>query len=358
MQVAVAKKDLVQILTGTTRVLEARNTIPILANVLLQAANGTLSVRATNLDMEACAVAAADVKAPGATTVAGARLFDIVRRLPDSATINATLGDGSLTLKSGRSRFVLPTLSPDDFPALSGGDFTHTFSLDLPALLPRVKFAISNEETRYYLRGVFMHQIDNEYRLVATDGHRLAAVKIDVPDGAEGVPSVILPRGAIDVLATLKGDVEISIASTRAQFKCDDFTLITKLIDGSYPDYQRIVPAGNDRILTVDITDLKAAVERVAAIGAEAGRGIKFGMAADSLRIEMKTGNGADASDELPADYSAEPMEIKFNHKYFLEAISAVSAESVEIAMANPGTTAILRAPGSRDFSIIMPMRI
>ena len=307
MKVTLERAALLKSLGHVHRVVERRNTIPILANVLLRAEGQALLLKATDLDLEVTERLPADVGAAGATTLPAHILYEIVRKLPDGAQVSLDLsgGEGQLQLRSGRSRFNLQSLPDSDFPDLATGELGHGFNLaaqDLKRLIDKTQFAISNEETRYYLNGVFLHTIEVEghmmLRAVATDGHRLARVEIPAPKGAAGMPGVILPRKAVTEVQKLIEDpgaeVRVEISATKARFTFGDpaassgqVVLISKLIDGTFPDYVRVIPAGNDKRLVVDRAPFAAAVDRVSTISSERGRAVKLALAdfeADAFR--------------------------------------------------------------------------
>ena len=262
MKVTIERSVLLKALGHVHRIVERRNTIPILANVLIEAADGKLALKSTDLDLEASEQVSADVAQNGATTVPAHVIYDIVRKLPDGAQASLeTIGDtGQLVLRSGRSRFTLQALPASDFPDLTSGEFSHRFALpaaELKRLIENTQFAISTEETRYYLNGIYLHTVDvggtPMLRAVATDGHRLARVETQAPEGSVGIPGVIVPRKAVNevqkLLEDLSQDVTIEISTAKARFQFGDVVLTTKLIDGTFPDYARVIPTGNDKRL-------------------------------------------------------------------------------------------------------------
>ncbi|PWB82580.1 MAG: DNA polymerase III subunit beta, partial [Methylocystaceae bacterium] len=265
MKVTIERAALLRALGHVHRVVERRTTIPILANVLIDAKAGALLLKATDLDLEITERAAADVAQDGATTLPAHTLYDIVRKLPEGAQVSleATGEQGQLLLRSGRSRFHLQSLPESDFPDVTSGDFSHRFSLppaDLKKLIEKTQFAISSEETRYYLNGIFLHSTEVEghllLRAVATDGHRLARVELPAPAGSAGMPGVILPRKAVAEIQRLgedaQGAVAIELSTNKMRFSFGETVLTTKLIDGTFPDYGRVIPANNDKRLTVE----------------------------------------------------------------------------------------------------------
>ena len=300
MKVTIERSVLLKALGHVHRIVERRNTIPILANVLIEAADGKLALKSTDLDLEASEQVSADVAQNGATTVPAHVIYDIVRKLPDGAQASLeTIGDtGQLVLRSGRSRFTLQALPASDFPDLTSGEFSHRFALpaaELKRLIENTQFAISTEETRYYLNGIYLHTVDiggtPMLRAVATDGHRLARVEAQAPEGSVGIPGVIVPRKAVNevqkLLEDLSQDVTIEISTAKARFQFGDVVLTTKLIDGTFPDYARVIPTGNDKRLVVDKDPFKAAVDRVATLSSERGRAIKLAIAEGKMTLSV-----------------------------------------------------------------------
>ena len=275
MKVTMERTSLLKALGHVHRIVERRNTIPILSNVLIEASEGRVALKSTDLDLEATESAPADVAQPGATTVPAHVIYDIVRKLPEGAQLSLEIsGDsGQLLLRSGRSRFFLQSLPASDFPDLTAGEFSHRFLLpavELKRLIDNAQFAISTEETRYYLNGIFFHTVDVDgatlLRAVATDGHRLARVETAAPQGAAGMPGVIAPRKAVGevqkLLEDMTQEVVVEISPTKARFQFGDVKLTTKLIDGTFPDYGRVIPSNNNKRLVVEKEPFQRAVDR------------------------------------------------------------------------------------------------
>src|SRR3712207_5492551 len=289
MRVTVERAALLKALGHVHRVVERRNTIPILSNVLLRADEGSLRLKATDLDIEVTETIPADITEAGSTTVPAYMIYDIVRKLPDGAQVSLEMSPdmGQMQIRSGRSRFMLQALPESDFPDLAAGDLPHRFTLpatDLKRLIEKTQFAISTEETRYYLNGIYFHTLDVSglpvLRAVATDGHRLARIEIAAPSGSEGMPGVIIPRKAVAEIVKLVEDgsetITVELSSAKVRLTFDGVVLTSKLIDGSFPDYQRVIPAGNDKILVVERADFAKAVDRVSTISSERGRAVKL----------------------------------------------------------------------------------
>src|SRR3954467_13780933 len=327
MKATIERATLLKSLGHVQSVVERRNTIPILSNVLLEARDdGSIRLMATDLDLQVDESVPATVSQPGATTVSALTLFDIVRKLPDGSQVEITAAEGKMQVVAGRSRFNLSTLPRDDFPVIAEGELPTRFELPaatLRQIIEKTRFAISSEETRYYLMGIFLHIIDEQLRAAATDGHRLARVTVARPDGAEGMPDVIIPRKCVaelrKLLDLLDGSVEVSLSPTKIRFGLGQAVLTSKLIDGTFPDYSRVIPTGNDRLLKIDPRAFEDGVDRVATIASEKTRAVKLALARARLTLSVTSPENGAAAEEVAADYSAEPFEIGFNARYLLD---------------------------------------
>ncbi|MDQ6882460.1 MAG: DNA polymerase III subunit beta, partial [Pseudomonadota bacterium] len=316
MKFKAERATLMKALAHIQSVAEKRNTIPILANALIVAKGGTLSFTATDMEIAIVEEIAASVSRDGATTAPAATLYEIVRKLPEAAELEFEMaGEGAqLTLRAGRYSTSLVTLPTDDFPSMTAGQLPHRFQLSglaLRGLIDRTRFAISTEETRYYLNGIYLHAAEGEggvqvLRAVATDGHRLARVEEPIPDGAAGMPGVIIPRKTVAELRKLldeeSGEVEVGLSDTRIQFKAGPITLTSKLIDGTFPEYERVIPRDNDKVLRVGKKDFSDAVARVAAISSERSRPVKMALDRDVLTLSAASPEQGTASEELDGD--------------------------------------------------------
>ena len=372
MKVTIERSVLLKALGHVHRIVEKRNTIPILANVLIEARDGKVALKSTDLDLEASELAPADVTQDGATTVPAHVLYDIVRKLPDGAQASLEIaGDtGQLLLRSGRSRFYLQALPASDFPDLTSGEFSHRFTLpavELKRLIENTQFAISTEETRYYLNGVYLHAVEVDgrpmLRAVATDGHRLARVETPAPEGAAGMPGVIAPRKAVnEVLKLLEDptqDVQVEISVAKARFQFGDVVLTTKLIDGTFPDYQRVIPAGNDKRLVVDKDPFEKAVDRVSTLSSERGRAIKLSIADNKMTLSVNNPDSGSASEEIEVDYDSAPIDIGFNARYLLDIIGPLAGDTALIKMADPGSPTLIQdRDGANALYVLMPLRV
>jgi len=372
MKVTIERSVLLKALGHVHRIVERRNTIPILANVLIEAADGKLTLKSTDLDLEASEQVSADVAQNGGTTVPAHVIYDIVRKLPDGAQASLeTTGDtGQLVLRSGRSRFTLQALPASDFPDLTSGEFSHRFALpavELKRLIEKTQFAISTEETRYYLNGIYLHTVDiggtPMLRAVATDGHRLARVETQAPEGSVGVPGVIVPRKAVNevqkLLEDLSQDVTIEISTAKARFQFGDVVLTTKLIDGTFPDYARVIPTGNDKLLIVDRDPFRNAVDRVATLSSERGRAIKLAIADGKITLSVNNPDSGSASEEIEADYDSAPIDIGFNARYLLDIVGQLSSDTASIRLADPGSPTLIQdREGAPALFVLMPLRV
>ena len=367
MKLAIDRMSLLRPLGHVQSVVERRNTIPILANVVLRAEDGQLSLTATDMDMDITTEVGCAVAPAGTTTMSAHMLYDIVRKLPDGSEVELSIGDGHAMISAGRSSFRLPTLPVEDFPAISSNDLPTNFVLtaaDFRDLVDATKFAISTEETRYYLNGIYLHKSDaGDLCAVATDGHRLALTKQTLPSGAAQMPSIILPRKAVSELRKLlddyDGDVTVSMSETRAEFAFGTVRLTTKLIDGTFPDYTRVIPTNNDKIMQVDVGAFSAAVDRVSTISSEKSKSVKIGLRAGVMTLSASNTDASSATEELEVSYSGNEMEIGFNARYLLDIAGQVNSEMVEFALADQGSPTLVRTPGDdASLFVLMPMRV
>ena len=371
MKLTIERAALLKSLGHVQSVVERRNTIPILSNLKLDAQDGKVAMNATDMDLDIIESVACDISQPGATTAPAHTLYDIVRKLPDGAQVALDAdGEGQMVLSSGRSRFTLTCLPTDDFPVLSGGDLEHEFTLtvaDLKALIDKTRFAISTEETRYYLNGIYLHAAERDgasvLRCVATDGHRLASMEVAMPKGAEGLPGVIVPRKAVGEMRKLldetSGEVSIGLSEAKIRFSFGQTVLTSKLIDGTFPDYQRVIPEGNDKQLDIDTKGFADAVDRVSAISSEKSRAVKLNLASGSLILSASSPEEGSATEELEVAYQGDSMEIGFNAGYLLDIIRQIEGDNVRLMLADAASPTILSEmdePGA--LYVLMPMRV
>jgi DNA polymerase-3 subunit beta len=377
MKVTVERAALLKALGHVHRVVERRTTIPILSNVLLRAEESGLRLKATDLDIEVTETVKADVTQAGAITVPAHVLYDIVRKLPDGAQVSLeTTGETSqMQVRSGRSRFSLQALPETDFPDIAAGEMSVNFAIgasDLKRLIDKTQFAISTEETRYYLNGIYLHTIEAEgetrLRAVATDGHRLARIELPAPDGAAGMPGIIVPRKAVAEIQKLVADepgegvrVGLSTAKIRFSFGADGsgVVLTSKLIDGTFPDYQRVIPTGNDKRLTIEKKDFQDAVDRVSTISSERGRAVKLAIQDGKMTLSVNNPDSGNAVEELDVDYEAAPLDIGFNARYLLDITNQLDSDTALFKLADPGSPTVIQdRDEAATLYVLMPMRV
>jgi DNA polymerase-3 subunit beta len=381
MKLTIERGAFLKALGHVQSVVERRNTIPILSNVLLRIdaeqpiGRGTLLLSATDMDLEIIEGVAAQIERSGRTTAPAHTLYDIVRKLHEGAQIGieamtTPAGGNALVLRAGRSTFTLACLPPDDFPVLTGGDLPHNFTLsasELRSLIDRTRFAISTEETRYYLNGIYLHTTKNEevpvLRAVATDGHRLARLEMVMPEGAGGMPGVIIPRKTVIELRKLideyEDEVEVSLSETKIRFKVGTAELTSKLIDGTFPDYDRVIPSNNDKVLEVNCKEFGEAVDRVSTIATEKSRAVKLALDGGNLAVSATSQENGTAVEEIEVRYQAPPLEIGFNSRYLLDITQQIDGEGARFLMSDAGSPTIVRDisdPGV--LYVLMPMRV
>ena len=375
MKATIERAKLLRCLSHVQSVVERRNTIPILSNVLLEAsADGLVKIMATDLDLQVIeSLDAVSVEGAGAITVSAHLLFDIARKLPDGSQVSFETADNRMTVKAGRSRFQLPTLPRDDFPVIVEGDLPTSFEIPaktLAELIDRTRFAISTEETRYYLNGIFLHVSEEDkpvLKAAATDGHRLARFTLPRPDGAEGMPDVIVPRKAVAELRklleeALDGNVEVDLSASKIRFTLGGeggMVLTSKLIDGTFPDYSRVIPTGNDKLLKLDPKSFYEGVDRVATIATERTRAVKMALDSDKVTLSVTSPDNGTAAEEVPADYSSDAFEIGFNANYLKDILGQIDGDTVELHLADPGAPTLIRqSEKSPALYVLMPMRV
>jgi len=373
MKINVERGAFLKALSHVQSVVERRNTIPILSNVMVEAGKGQVKLTATDLDIEIKEATAADVLRNGAATAPAHMLYDIVRKLPEGAQIQVELlssEGGRLAVSAGSSRFELACLPKEDFPQMTAGALPHKFRLDtddLKRLIAKTRFAISTEETRFYLNGIYLHAAkDGKTRMlraVATDGHRLARFELDLPDGASDMPGVIVPRKTVSELQRLlddaEGAIEVSLSDTKIQFNFGGIELTSKLIDGTFPDYQRVIPSGNDKVLSLDSKEFAASVDRVSTISADKTRAVKLNLAKDKVTLSVVNPESGTATEELAATYNAPALEIGFNARYLLDITGQIEGKDVRFLLSDAGSPTIVEdVDDKRTLYVLMPMRV
>jgi DNA polymerase-3 subunit beta len=372
MKLTIERATLLRSLAHVQSVVERRNTIPILSNVLIEAGEGGLSLTATDMDLTIVERTEAKVVEPGATTASAHTLYDIIRKLPDGAEVELSTGQGvqQLALRAGRSNFTLATLPKEDFPTAGPSDLPQSFvlqAIEAKHLIDRTRFAISTEETRYYLNGIYLHGAKGEggevLRAVATDGHRLARFEMPLPEGAGGIPGIIVPRKTVGELRKLidevDGTVEIALSETRVRFSFADTVLTSKLIDGTFPDYERVIPVGNDKIMQVDCKVFANAVDRVSTISTEKSRAVKMSVGSGSLTLSATSPENGSAEEDVAIQYDGPSLEIGFNSRYLLDIAQQIDGSEAEFVMADASSPTVVRdvKDGSALY-VLMPMRV
>ena len=370
MKATIERATLLKGLSHVQSVVERRNTIPILPNVLIDAtADGQLKLMATDLDLQINESVAAAVDTPGATTVSAHTLFDIARKLPEGSQVSLAAAEGKMTIMAGRARFQLGTLPRDDFPVIAEGELPVSFELPaetLKQIIDKTRFAISTEETRYYLNGIFWHVADDGQpvlKAAATDGHRLARVTLPRPDGAEGMPDIIIPRKCVaelrKLLDEIDGSVGVSLSSSKIRFDMGQALLTSKLIDGTFPDYSRVIPTGNDKILKIDPRSFEEGVDRVSTIATEKTRAVKMALDRDKIILSVTSPENGTAAEEVPGDYAAMPFEIGFNSRYLLDILGQLDGDTIEVHLADAAAPTLIRENDkSSALYVLMPMRV
>ncbi len=370
MKLSVEKNELARALNRVQNAVENRTTIPILSNVLLRAESGKLTLSATDMDMSIVDSIDANIGVDGTLTTHARTLHDVVRKLSEGSQVSLEKDSatGQLRIHSGKSRFQLQTLDSDDFPVLSEGTFPHQFVMSndtLKHLVDTTHFAISTEETRYYLNGIYFHLSDDSNKLitVATDGHRLAKTSVDAPKGSDKIPDVIIPRKAVGELRRLleenNTDVEVSLSKTKIRLVFDNVILTSKLIDGKFPDYSRVIPTTNTQILQLDAPQFSSAVDRVSTIATDKVRAVKMVLDKNLVKLTASSTNNGEAEDEIECSYDGEPIEIGFNAKYLIEVTSQIGKNVIVFNLGDASAPALIyNQDDDSVLFVLMPMRV
>ena len=370
MKATIERATLLKSLSHVQSVVERRNTIPILSNVLIEAsAEGSLRLMATDLDLQIVDRVEAQVETAGATTVPAHTLFEIVRKLPEGSQVSLSAAEGKMLVVAGRARFNLATLPRDDFPVIAEGELPTKFELPaetLKQIIDKTRFAISTEETRYYLNGIFFHVSDEAQpvlKAAATDGHRLARVTVPRPDGASGMPDVIVPRKCVGELRKLldeiDGTVGVSLSASKIRFDLGTAVLTSKLIDGTFPDYSRVIPTGNDKLLKLDPKSFMDGVDRVATIASEKTRAVKMSLEKDKITLSVTSPENGTAAEEVSGEYAADGFDIGFNARYLMDILGQIEGDTVEVHLADAAAPTLIRENDKAPaLYVLMPMRV
>lgn len=374
LKINVTRAALLKSLSHIQTIVERKTTVPILAQVKIEAiAPGELKLSATDMEISVIERINAEILTEGSLTVPAHTFYEIVRKLPDDSTIELSVDaqdPGKLLLRAAASKFVLPCLSASDFPAIEHTDMPYHFSLtaaEYKMMIDKTRFAISTEETRYNLNGIYFHVIEKEgvsfLRAVATDGHRLAKVEVPLPEEAQGIPGIILPKKTVSelnkMLAETEEDIKISLSSSKICFQFRNVILLSKLIDGTFPDYEKVIPENNTKILEADRLKLMKAVDRVSTIASEKTRSIRLEISSGKLHLSVSTDNNGQADEDLEAIYSADSLEIGFNSRYLLEMMSVMEGDTIQFIFADNTAPSLVRDPADLStLFVIMPMRV
>lgn len=372
MKFSVERSALVKALSRVQSVVEKRTTIPILSNILIGAEGQQLALCATDMDLEIVDAVPATIGESGSTTVPAHTLYDIVRKLPDDVTLNIAMNEGknAITISAGRSTYKLGCLPREDFPEMAVSKASNNFTVPasvLRNLLDRTRFAMSTEETRYYLNGIYLHVADEAgepvLRAVATDGHRLARFQVPLPEGAADMPGVILPRKAVLELRRLLDeageDIRIDVSDKMVRFTFDHVSMTTKVIDGTFPDYERVIPQNNDKYMEVDPKNFSRAVDRVATVAAEKTRAVKLSIKGKSMTLSANNDNGS-ATEEVEVEYNTDAqIEIGFNARYLLDVTQLLEGTQCRFLISDSASPAIVQDNDDpSSLYVLMPMRI
>jgi len=365
MKLSASRETLLKPLQAVIGVVERRQTMPILANVLLAAKDGQVQVTGTDLEVELVASVDVEVKAAGEVTVPGRKLLDICRALPDEAEVSMSLSGEKLTVKSGRSRFSLMTLPAAEFPRIgdiNAGQSLAVSQATLAKLLDKTHFSMAQQDVRYYLNGLLLETGEKCLRAVATDGHRLALCEVELDSKKAPEQQVIVPRKGVLELQRLiggDGDLQIELGSNHIRIQLEGIRYTSKLIDGRFPEYDRVIPQDTDNQLTADRESFRGALQRTAILSNEKYRGIRLIIKKDGLLLQAHNPEQEEAEEEVEISYSGDDIEIGFNVNYLLDALGAIESETVELAVVDGNSSCLLREPGNDECKyVVMPMRL
>lgn len=370
MKFEISKSSILKALSNVNGAVEKRNTIPVLLNVKIEAKNNKIDLTATDMDIVITSSSPATIKKDGITTVPAQLLYDVVRKIPDEANISVALTEDGSTIKisSGKFKFSLPCLDPAEFPVLSEGDMLVNFNIkssDLIKIIDKTKFAISSDETRFYLGGMFLHSIQTpkgiELRGIATDGHRLALASSYKSDLSSAIPGVIIPKKTINEIRKIIEDnenSEVAFSKAKIKIKSGGSTIISKLIDGEFPEYDKVIPKGNDKLVKVNRKLIFDAVDRVATIATDKNKSIKFIVSDDKINLQVNTNDGGNADEEIEANFKGDTIETGFNSRYLLEIVGQIDAEQININLKDGNSPALITTDDHSGLYVIMPVRI
>ena len=369
LKLTIERAHLLKALKHTQSIVERRQTIPILSNVLIETGTDSIVIRATDNEIEIVEKVPATIEEAGALTVPAHRLCDIVSRLSDGAQISLAVAENNqLSLTSGRAKFSLATLPADGFPSMVQENMPFTFTVagaDLLGLIGKTSFGVSTEETRYNLNGIYLHEKTGDtprLTAVATDGHRLASAYVPLPEGAAGMPGVIIPRKTIGEISKLAAEsdteISISLSANQIRFHLGDVVLASRLIDGTYPEYEKVIPVNNDKVLEADAAVLSDVIERVSVVS-EKSRGIKLAIKNNLIQVSAAAADEGSAEDEMDAAYTGDDLEIGFNFRYLLDILGQIKGGTVQLLMNDSISPVILKDTSDANaLYVLMPMRV
>jgi DNA polymerase-3 subunit beta len=365
MKLTASRDDLLAPLQSVIGVVERRQTMPILANVLLSAHDNRLSVTGTDLEVELVATTALSVQHNGAITVPGRKLLDIFRALPEKTNVTLSTEGERLSLRAGRSRFTLSSLAATEFPVVDEINSQQTLSIaqgEFRRLIDKTHFAMAQQDVRYYLNGMLLETEGTALRAIATDGHRLALCEAQLEGRVNSAQQVILPRKAVLELQRIlgaAGSIDLAIGTNHVRAQIGDIRFTSKLIDGRFPEYGRVIPASPTKIIDAGRETLRQALQRTAILSNEKYRGVRVSVKPDLMMIQAHNPEQEEAEDEVEVNYKGDEVEIGFNVNYLLDALSAIDTDRVEIGLTDANSSCLIRAPGTTDTKyVVMPMRL
>ncbi len=366
MRFTLQREAFLKPLAQVVNVVERRQTLPVLANFLVQVQNGQLSLTGTDLEVEMVSRIAVEDAQDGETTIPARKLFEIIRALPDGSRITVSQTGDKITVQAGRSRFTLATLPSNDFPSVDEVEATERVAIGeatLKELIERTAFAMAQQDVRYYLNGLLFDLRGDALRTVATDGHRLALCETDLAKPSGSKRQIIVPRKGVTELQRLleSGDreIELEVGRSHVRVKRDDVTFTSKLIDGRFPDYEAVIPIGADREVKVDREALRASLQRAAILSNEKYRGIRVEVSPGNLKISAHNPEQEEAQEEIEADTTVSDLAIDFNVNYLLDALSALRDEEVIIQLRDSNSSALVRESSSeKSRHVVMPLRL
>ncbi|MGA8709123.1 MAG: DNA polymerase III subunit beta [Steroidobacteraceae bacterium] len=365
MKLSATREHLLEALQSVIGVVERRQTMPILSNVMLSARDNRLSATGTDLEVELVAAAEVTVQQPGDITVPGRKLLDIVRTLPDKTNVTMTKEGERVVLRGGRSRFTLSSLPAAEFPVIDEIHAQHTVAIkaqEFRRLIDKTHFAMAQQDVRYYLNGTLLETNGEVLRAVATDGHRLSWCEVPLEGRVRELQQIILPRKGVLELQRLldgEGEIEVAIGTNHVRVQIGEVRFTSKLIDGKFPEYSRVIPAEPPRVMTATRDALRAALQRTAILSNEKYRGVRLTFASGLLTVQAHNPEQEEAEDQLEVSFAGDEIEIGFNVSYLLDALAAVETETVEVGLTDANSSCLIRAPGNRQVKyVVMPMRL